>query len=371
MDRHQHARFARFGIAILAAGFAAAACEPPPPAAPVIRPVRHVVAVASGADRSRAFSGIARAGAEATLSFRVGGAITRLAVEVGESVAAGALIAELDPVDFELALGEVEADLRQAEARSGNAEVDLRRVRNLYENDNAARTDLDAAMAAAASAAAMVESTAQRLDLARRQLGFSRLTAPVAGAISEVLVEANENVSAGTPVVVLAARGAPEISFAAPEALIREIHEGMTAAVAFDAIPGARFEGAVTEVGVASTGLGTTFPVAVRLDADPGEIRSGMTAIVELVFRDERAAPRFILPGHAVGEDQTGRFVFVAEPAGHGLATVRRRPVAVAGFAEGGLEVADGIEEGDLVVTAGLNRLLDGDTVRLGTPGSR
>ncbi len=367
-DHHRWTSSRRLASGALLA--ALAACGDPPPPEPVIRPVRAVVARAAGADQVRAFSGVARAGVESTLSFRVGGVISRVAVRVGEGISAGALIAELDPVDYELQVREAEAALRQAEARAGNAAADLRRVRSLYENDNASRTDLDAAMAASDSAAAQVESTGQRLDLVRRQLGYTRLAAPVAGAIAAVAAEANETVTPGTPIVVLAASGPPEVGFAVAEALIREIRAGMAATIQFDSIPGERFDGTVTEVGVASTAVGTTFPVTVRLDGAAG-IRSGMAALVEIVFPGDDSSPRFVLPGQAVAEDQAGRFVFVAEPSGDGLAEVRRREVTVAGFAADGIEVTSGIEEGDQVVTAGVGRLLDGDIVRLGPAGAR
>lgn len=361
----------RLPAALAAVALPALACsEPPPPAEPVIRPVRHVIVQATGGQRTRTFSGVARAGVESALSFRVAGTIARLDIEVGDRVRAGSPIAELDPVDYELQVREAEASLRQAEARAGNAEADLRRVRSLYENDNAARTDLDAATAAADSAAAQVESVAQRLDLARRQVDYTHLAAPAAGAIADVLAEVNENVSPGQPVVVLASGSAPEVGFAVPEALIREVRDGMPVAVSFDAMPGARFDGVVTEVGITTTATGTTFPVTVRLGADASEIRSGMAAVVDMVLGDADAPDRFILPGHAVGEDRGGRFVFVAEPSAGGAAVVRRRPVTVGAFAAGGLEVLHGLAEGDRVVVAGVNRLQDGDEVRLDAAGA-
>ena len=348
-----------------------ACAEPPPPGEAVVRPVRFVTAQATGGQRTRTFSGVARAGVESDLSFRVAGAIARIDVEVGDRVSSGASIAALDPVDYELQVREAEASLRQAEARAGNAEADLRRVRSLYENDNAARTDLDAATAAADSAAAQVEAVEKRLDLARRQVAYTRLTAPAAGAVAGVMAEVNENVSAGQPVAVLASGAAPEVGFAVPEALIRQIREGMPVTVGFDAIPGARFDGLVTEVGVTTTGTGTTFPVTVRLGPDTAEIRSGMAAVVDIVLGDEDAPERFVLPAPAVGEDRAGRFVFVAEPAADGLAVARRRPVAVGAFAAGGLEVIDGLTEGERVVVAGVSRLQDGDRVRLDAAGTR
>ncbi len=353
-------------VALLAGALPALSCgEPPEPPEPVVRPVRTVTAQAVGGMRTRTFSGVARAGVESSLSFRVAGTISRLEVAVGDRLRAGALIAALDPVDYELQVREAEASLRQATARAGNAEADLRRVRGLYENDNAARTELDAATAAADSAAAQVESVARRLDLIRRQVEYTRLVAPAAGAVANVLVEMNENVAAGQPVAVLASGSAPEVAFAVPEALISDIAPGTPATVGFDAIPGERFKGVVTEVGVTASATGTTFPVTVRLGGDASEIRPGMAAVVDMLLGDPDAPDRFILPGHAVGEDRGGRFVFVAEPAADGLAVVSRKAVTVGDFASSGLEVLDGVAVGDRVVVAGLGRLREGDEVRL------
>jgi len=354
----------------LAALLALACGESSPPPEPVIRPVRTVTAQAAGGLQTHTFSGVARAGVESTLSFRVAGTISRLEVAVGDRIEAGALIAAIDPVDYELQVREAEASLRQAAARAGNAEADLRRVRGLYENDNAARAELDAATGAADAADAQVESVARRLDLVRRQVDYSRLVSPAAGAVASVLVERNENVAAGQPVVVLASGSAPEVGFAVPEALIREIAKGAPATVDFDAIPGERFEGVVTEVGVTATATGTTFPVTVRLGVDASGIRPGMTAAVEMALGDPDAPERFILPGHAVGEDRVGRFVFVAQPAADGLAVVRRRAVTVGDLAPAGLEVLDGVAEGDRVVVAGMGRLREGDEVRLDAAGA-
>lgn len=363
-----HKSISRGLLPTLAGVLLITACGEPPPAEPVIRPVRYVVIESTGGQRTRTFSGVARAGVESALSFRVPGTIVRLGVGIGDAVEAGDVLAELDPADYESQLRETQAALRQAEAQAGNAEADLRRVRNLYENDNASRTELDAAMATADSTAAQTESVAQRLDLVRRQVDYTRLVAPAGGVIADVIAEVNENVSAGQAVVVLASVGSPEIGFAVPEALIGQLREGLPATAAFDAIPGRRFAGRVTEVGVSATATGTTFPVTVRIDAEAPEIRSGMAAGVDIALGDAGAPDRVVLPAQAVGEDRVGRFVFVAEPTAEDQAVARRRPVTVGALLPGGLEVTEGIDAGDRVIVAGLNRLRDGQPVRIGEP---
>ena len=338
--------------------------EPPPPPEPTIRPVRVTEVHATGGGRTRAFSGVARAGVESTLSFRVPGTIEELPVRVGDRVSAGQLIARLDAVDFELQVKETEASLSQTQAQAQNADAGLRRVRGLYENDNASRADLDAVVANAASAGALVESVSKRLELALRQVDYTRLLAPVAGAIAEVPAEVNENVTPGDPVVVLTSgTTAPEVEVAVPEGLIRQIQRDAAVTVVFDAIPGRTLRGVVTEVGVAATG--TTFLVTVALADGEGEVRPGMAAEVAFELPDDGRGARFIVPPEAVGEDRQGRFVFVAEPSGEGFAVVRRRAVTVGELVPDGLEVFDGLADGDRVITAGVSRIQDGADVRL------
>ena len=308
---------------------------------------------------------MARARAASSLSFRVAGTIARVTVAVGDRVEPGAPIARLDPEDYGLQVKEAEAALRQAEAMAHNAAANLRRARALYENESASVTDLDAALAAADSAAAQVDAVGRRLELAQLQARRTQLVAPVDGAIADVLVAANEHVTAGQPVVVLTSGATPEVEFAVPEGLIRRIRRATPVSVIFGAIPGVRFDGAVTEVGVAAMATSTMFPVAASLDAGPS-IRPGMAARVTVELDGGDAAERFVLPSQAVGEDQDGRFVFVvAEPAGVGLAVVRRQAVTVGSFVRGGIEIVEGLSAGARVVSAGVSMITDGDVVSL------
>lgn len=338
-------------------------------AEPQLRPVRTEVVTVSGAERLRTFSGTFRAGMESRLSFRVPGRVQQLPVDVGQSVAANQLIAELDSRDYELQLQEAQASLTRALASKRNAEAERDRVRELYENDNASLSQWDQARAAAESAAALVESLEKRLELAQRQLDYTRLTAPVAGAIAAVAVEVNENVQAGQPIVTLFSRTMPEVEVDLPGSVITEVEEGDSAVVECDAHSGEILDGFITEVGVAASGS-TTFPVTVQLRTRSDLVRPGMAA--EVTFRlasSKEDVTRILVPAVAVGEDRDGRFVFLAEQQADGTAVVRRRPVTVGGLTTGDqqdrIEILDGLAAGDVIVTAGVRRLEDGRKVRL------
>jgi RND family efflux transporter MFP subunit len=284
---------------------------------------------------------------------------------VGQVVEQGELIAELDPGDYRLRVEDAEAALARSRAEERNAEASHERVRGLYENRNASKQDLDAARAGHESAAAAVESGLKQLELAKRQLGYTRLAAPIAGSVASVDVEMNENVMAGQTIALLTSESDLEVEVAVPGVLIANVREGDAVRVTFDALPGQDLTATVTEVGVAATGMGTTFPVTVRLDKPDTSVRSGMAAEVFLDFASDAGAARFLVPSVAVGEDARGRFVFVVEPTGEpGLATVRRRPVTIGTITNEGIEVSHGLEDGEFVVTAGVTKIVDGQTVK-------
>ncbi len=339
--------------------------EAPTAEEPVIRPVRYLELTLTPTVVERTFSGIARASQETRLSFQVGGRIQELPARVGDAVAAEQLIAALEPRDFEIRVREAEAGLQRTQAELRSAEADYARTRGLYENNPAARAELDTSRARAESAAAAVRSAQQQLALARRQLAYTRLTAPVRGSIAAVEAEVTENVTPGQTIAVLAAGGLSEVVVALPELLVASVYRADPVTVRFDALPERSFSGVVTEVGVASTGSATTFPLTVQLQEVHSAIRSGMAAEVTLLFTDQNTPERIVVPSQAVSEDPGGRYVFVLEDAEAGLGYARRRAVEVGALTTRGLEVRAGLEPGERVITAGVSRISDGLKVRV------
>jgi multidrug efflux pump subunit AcrA (membrane-fusion protein) len=138
--------------------------------------------------------------------------------------------------------------------------------------------------------------------------------------------------------------------------------------VTFDAVSDQPFEGHVIEVGIASMNVGTSFPVTVRLDSSEPSIRSGMAAEVSFTFVASDATDRIEVPTVAVGEDTGGRYVFVVEPGEADFGIAHRRPVEVGEITTRGFQVTGGLEDGDLVIIAGVSQLEDGQRVRLLEP---
>ncbi|MEM0961199.1 MAG: efflux RND transporter periplasmic adaptor subunit [Bacteroidota bacterium] len=400
--------------------------EPAPP------PAVRVVQVAAPMPESRSFSGTTQAAVESRVSFQVGGTVVRTLVDVGAPVARGQLLAVLNPTDFQLQAeqsrsGVAVADQRVAQARAGAAaaesgvtaaqaaleqaragarlaEAEFSRVRALYAEDlvplslfDATRTQAEtarAAVAAAESAVAQAQAGAEAAHagigtaaaaasasrngarLASRQLGYTRLYAPVSGAVAAVLVEPGELVSPGQPVALVTSQGGPmEVEVSVPESVIGQIETGGAAVVRISSLPEETFAATVTEVGVAPGRTPTTFPVTVRLNRADPRVRSGQAASVEIdVERGGTVVP--VIPASAVNEDASGVYVLVLSAGAPGSApdegstpqadaTVTRRAVETGALRPDGVEVTDGLRSGDRIVAAGGGGLSDGEAVRV------
>ncbi len=331
----------------------------------LIRPVRYQKVFATGGSRIRTFSGTAQAGAETNLSFKVSGTIQDIRVNVGDQVHRGQVIATMDSKDYQILVEQAEAALEQAQAQSRTASASYERVQALYENRNASKQDLDAARAAHESAQAQVSTIEKRLELAGLQVEYTQLKAPTDGDVAVVSAEVNENVQSGMPIVTVTSGTIPEVKVTVPEVIISQVKMGSDASVTFDSAPGKGFKATVTEVGVASTGYMTTFPVKVRLTDAADQLRPGMAGEVSFRFETSDSRERILVPPVAVGEDRQGRFLFIVEPAEEGFGFARRRAVTIGELTSEGLEVFEGVQENDLVVTAGVSKIVDGQKVKL------
>ena len=331
----------------------------------IIRPVRYQEVIIGGSGRTRSFSGVAKAGIESKLSFKVSGTIKSINVKVGDIVNRGKLIATLDATDYAIKVQEAEAGLKEAESQELNAKNNYERAKSLYETNSISKSELDAARAQFESTRAAVERLKSTLEYARLQYSYTRLVAPIEGTIAEIPAEINENVVAGKHVVTITSKGKAEVEVSMPEVLISSVKVGKEVTITFDAIRDKTFSGKVSEVGVSTGGFSTTYPVKLRLDEEDPQIRPGMAAKVIFKFEESDALNRIIVPPATVGEDSDGRYVFTVTPDSEGYGIAKKVRVVVGELTGGGLEIIDGLVNGDLIITAGVTRIQDGQKVKL------
>ncbi len=333
-----------------------------------LRPVKSITVSAAAVDRERDFSGTSKSSQEARLSFKVAGSIKFRSVSVGDTIKPGDVIAELDATPFELQAQQARANLASSEAAKRNADANYQRLRNLYENNNASRNELDSARANAESTEAQVKANQKALEIAELNVEYTRLIANNDCLIASISVEVNENVNAGQEIVRANCGSTLEVEIAVPESLISGIVQDAPAEISFTSIPDQTFTGIVTEVAVAATGGGNTFPVTVRIDNEHPELRSGLAANIRIdtqATADENTN-LIIVPAHAVIQDNDGRHVFLLEPGDdQGVGIVRRKTVEIGELTSAGLEIKEGLNDGDQLIVAGLTAVNDGMKVKI------
>lgn len=338
-------------------------CEQPaPPEEMPVKSVKTITVDAPAGERIRYFSGRVAASSSALLSFPVSGTVERIAVNAGDRVKRGQLLASIDARSLALEVESAKADLRKAQALLTQSSNTLRRNEELRKSGFVGEAAVEQSVADVAAARSDVAFRKSRLDKAVVALGDARLEAPFAGVIGERFVQPNEEVAAGAPVLSLLGEDKLDVEVSVPEIAIAGFAAGMQAIVTFSALPDQRFRGKVREIGRVA-GAGNVYPVKIALETAPRKLRAGMTAEVALVAKDVAGRENgFRVPVSALrpGDTPEQGHVFVFDDA---AGVAREIPVRVVSVRENDV-VISGVEAGDVVIVAGVAFLSDGQRVR-------
>ena len=307
---------------------------------------------------TRTYTGTIVPRTEVAEAFRVGGKVAERRVDVGDAVKAGEVLARLDPMDLNLQLEQQRAALTAARASLAKAETDLERARTLFKRGHVTQAALDAQALAVDETRSRFEQAERAVALAENQMGYAELTASADGVVSAVGVEAGQVVSPGQMVVSVARLDEKEVEVSIPESRLADL-EGSTAEVSLWAGDGL-YAAKVREIAPEANGTSRTYPVRFSVPQADANVRLGMTATVSLTKGDPSPVAR--IPMTAVLDDGRGPVVFVVDPPSNEL---KRRPVVVEAYQSRNAIIAEGLEDGDRIVTLGVQKLQDGERVRL------
>lgn len=283
------------------------------------------------------------------VSPEIAGRIQRIAFVEGDAVEAGALLVELDSAILRAEMAKAQSDLTLAEANRERAET-------LARQGTGTLRARDEALAAHRQAVANVA-------LAQARLEKTAIAAPFAGIVGLRAVSVGAFVEPGDRLVELADLDPIKVDFRVPELALSNLRVGQPIRVAVDALPGRAFEGEVYAIDPLIDPNGRAVRLRARV-ANPDRVLSpGLFARVQVVV--ERRENAVLVPESAVFAETGRRLVFrVVE--GRAVETAielgRRRP--------GQVEVRSGLAPGDVVVTAGHQKLRDGAAVELAEPAA-
>ncbi len=347
--------------------FLAGCTKEPPPKPPTLVKAMQVV----GADdlSKTVFPGRASAGQEANLSFRVAGPLVELPVSVGDKVAAGDLIARIDPNDYQVTLNSAQAQLQSIRAAYTAAENDYQRVMSTFREDPGATSQraVDASRALRDQALAQVSSVESLVQTATDRLGYTDLLAPFAGEVVETYVENFETVVPMRPIARLLDPSSIELIVSVPENLIGYGDYVTSITVSFNALPGVSIPATIKEIGREATQATRTYPVTlVMAQPEGGEILPGMAgeATIEARLPEGTGRTGISIPATAMfaGSDIEVTNVWVIDPATNMLS---QRAVETGRLSSSGMLITAGLEAGEWIVVAGTHSLSDGQEVKI------
>jgi len=411
---------ARHFVLVTLISVAVSACTPSDEAveqtdSPTVRPVKTIVATPRIEKIERSYSAVVLPAREVELSFRVSGRITDLPVRSGQNVQKGDVIAELDKRDFQAEVTRLQSQLEQAEAQlaalksgaraedvaaleasvaAAEAQVEsardqLSRSEQLFKRRVVSKAKVDQDKTALRVAEAELEAKKQELakgtagaraeDIAAQEaaikglrsnlqslednLADATLRAPFDGIIATRNVDNFVNVQAKEPIVRLQALTTPNLTFDVPAADVPPFAkaEKLDLSVVLDSLPGTTFEAQRSEFTTQADAATQTYRGRVSIENPENEpILPGMTGVLTVAV-SEASTSSLSVPISAVAAEPDGApFVWVV----FGDGKVGKRPVKTGSASGGSVLISEGLDDGDVVVSAGLSALQENMVVK-------
>ena len=332
-------------------------------ASQAIRPVRTVTVELQEGGEKVSLTGEIQPRYQADIGFRVNGKILERPVDVGTQVKKGDLLARLDPQqyrqDFEVAKAEVAA----AEAEVTRSQAQEYRQRELLKNGNTTRVQYDQALKTFKTAQAQLDAGQAKQIQASENLGYTDLKADNDGVITAIGADAGQVVSAGQMVVRLAQPGEREGVFNIAEGAFKTPPKDPTVTVHLVSNPEIETAGKVRYVSPQADPATRTYTVRVSLPDAPPQMRLGANVVGTVTLDQGQTVS---IPGSALFQKDGKPAVWLVETD----KTVQLKPITVQRYQGDSVVVGDGLAQEDVVVTAGVQKLLPGQKVALMDAGT-
>ena len=352
-------------VASALSAFLAACNENTEAAAPEPRPVRTVTVEKREAGTPVTLTGRIEAEDQVDLGFRISGRLLENTGRLGDRVEAGQLVARLEPQNEMNQLRSAQANLAAAQAALTQAQNHFERQDTLLKQGWTTRANHDQATKAMQTAQAQVDSAEAQLKAAKDLVSFTKLIADAPGVITAVGPRAGAVVQAGQMIVALARKDGRDAVFDVPAQLIRSAPPDPQIVVGLTDDPSVTAQGRVREVSPQANPVTRTFDVKVGLTDPPAAMQLGATVTGRM---EMEAFPVIDIPASALTRFNQQPAVWIVDPSS---LTVSPRNVEVLRYDPATVAVSQGLDAGEIVVTAGVQVLHPGQKVRLlGSPSS-
>lgn len=229
------------------------------------------------------------------VSSKVTGQILEVNVDDNQHVEKGALLARIDPRDYQLKLDQAGAELAAAKADAARAVADAARSKQLFERDDVSRQVYEKAVADAEVLKARAELAAKKVSAAEMDLSYTRLTAPEAGKVTKKNAELRAFVQVGQPLMAIVTDQAWVVANFKETQLTR-MRPGQKVTVEVDAFPGRELKAHIDSI---QSGTGARFSLLPAENATGNFVKVVQRVPVKIVF-DETVTDMTLVPGMSV-----------------------------------------------------------------------
>ena len=305
------------------------------------------------------FSGRIEAEDEVNVAFRISGRLLNNDAKIGDRVKSGQVLARLESQNELNTLRQAQASLAAAQGQLTQARNHFDRQETLLAQGWTTRVNYDAATQAQQTARSQVDAAEAALSAAHDLVGFTELKADAPGVITATGPGAGEVVQAGQMIVRIARQDGRDAVFDVPSQLIRSASADPEVEVSLADDPSIKAKGRIREVAAQASAVTRTFEVRVGLTDPPPAMRLGASVVGRV---STSAGPMIDIPSSALTRMNQRPAVWIVDPT---TSTVSVRNVDVLRFDEAQAVISQGLDTGEVVVTAGVQALHPGQKVRV------
>jgi RND family efflux transporter MFP subunit len=302
----------------------------------------------------------ARPNEDVKISALVAGRVVTMRVAEGDAVAAGQVVAEIDPRPYEDQKRQAAAAVSQARAALENAKLNLERTERLFKRGIAAGKEVEDARAQLAAAEAGVEQALAALDTADRQLARTKVTSPIGGYVVKRLVNVGEQVdgTAGQPLAEVAGIDTVELAANVPSEHLAAVHVGQPVEIATDAYRDRTFPGTIVAIAPAVDPASNTALARIRIGNTGRLLKVGMYGQARIGIGERKGA--LTVPPSAVSKNEEGEAAVYVVTSG----VAQRTPVTLGLETSDAVEILSGVSDGQAVLTSAVHGL--GEKAKIG-----
>jgi len=284
--------------------------------------------------------GTFRANESVIIRPEINGRIHRILFDEGQPVSSGDPLVQLDASAFE-------AELAQTQARANLSRIEYERAANLLERNVGSENERDSKLA-------QLRINESDVELTRTRLAKTTIRAPFDGVTGLRMIGPGDFVNAGQDLVELTDFSEMKLDFSIPERNLADVRTGQRISVEVDALPGQRFDGEIYAIAPSASAGSHNLRIRARVPNHDLQLRPGLFARIEILIGEDEQA--LMIPEEAIIPQNREFFVMRMNDQNQ----VSMIPVTLGTRQFGKVQIASGLDAGDIIVTSGHIKLRPG-----------